>query len=157
MSPPRTTTLTDLINRAMERHGVTSSRALEKIGKGAGLQISHTTLSQIRKATYSPTPERITLEAIAHLAGVPYREVLKAASLSVVGRPFHEEFGPEYDVLPVDQREVVKTVARALLKANRQRDGETDRVHERSNHQHDGVAHATDEDLEGPDELTLSG
>lgn len=145
MSSPDEVTLADLIDRAMQRHGVTSARALAQAAQDRGLPIVHTTLSQIRAGSYRSRPSRATLEGVAELAGVPYRVAQHAAGLPVVGKPFHQEWDTEYDELTPDQRDVVKTVAAALLNASRRRNTATDDGDD------DGVAYAYDDDAASPD------
>lgn len=158
--PPPDKTLKELIQQAMDRHGVTSANALAIIAKKMDLGIVNTSLSEMLRGAYNPDrPKRQTIEAIATLSGASYEEVKRAFALPVTGPPFHTEWDVEFDELTRSQRDAVKAVAFELLKANR-RSGtakRTSRFLDRMTDERDTVAYVTDNDLEGPEELTPSG
>lgn len=152
MSSPRTT-LQDLIDQALVKRETKSINHLAKIAKSAGYRATQTTLAQIHNGTYRSQPKAPTLEAIAYLAGTPLRDAYRAAGMGPPGLPFRP--APGADKLTPKERDVVNGVIRALLEA---------RTLERSNTDHSfdepttqaSVAHITDSDLDGPDELPRS-
>lgn len=156
MSDPPARTLRDLLAHARQRHEVTSWAALEKIGRARGHKISHTTLSQLFKGTYSAArPDDVTLRAVAFLAGASLAEVYEAAGLGPVGIPFAQQLPNGVDALTPDHREVALTVIRALLKAQDalsrfQANGHRPYVESDSGR---SVPYLTDSDLDPPDEL----
>jgi hypothetical protein len=159
MSSPAKT-LQDLIDLAMTHREVQSSAALSRIGKAAGYSITHTTIAGIRNGTYSWTPERATLEAIAYLAGVPFAVAYEAAGLGAPapGKPFAEQLPLDADKLNARQRDVVIEVIRALIEA--QETHRTERPNQtpvRITDTDESDAYLTEKDLNGPDELTPSG
>lgn len=159
-------TLRDLLVRAARKHGTdtgpASTHQLERIAKAAGHQIVYTTIANIINGTYAlkgKRPRRATLEAIAFLAGVPYAVVYEAAGRKAApGRSFSEQIPEYFDELTLAQRDVVLSVGRALWEA--QQTHRAERVNEtlvRIDSSDESIAYLTEEDLNGPDELTPSG
>ncbi|MFE2995059.1 hypothetical protein ACFXG4_08610 [Nocardia sp. NPDC059246] len=74
------TTLADLLDAASRRHNGASGRRLAELAHAAGFEVSHATLNRVRRGTYGSTPTAATIEAIAHLAGVPSEAAFAAAT-----------------------------------------------------------------------------
>lgn len=159
-------TLRDLLARAATKHGFdgepASTHELERIAKAGGHQIVYTTIADILNGRYAlkgKRPLRKTMEAIAFLAGVPYATVYEAAGRKAApGRPFKEQVPEYFDELTLAQRDVVLSVGRALWEA--QQTHRSERGNEtlvRIDSQDESIAYLTEEDLNGPDELTPSG
>lgn len=119
MSPPRPTTLTELIDHASRVRGTTSTHQLAKLAREAGHRISHTTIAEIRKGSYPSAPNGDTLAALAFLAAVPETTARKLAGLPVSGVPFARQLPPEVDLLRADQRNAVLRVIRLFVDAEK--------------------------------------
>lgn len=118
------TSLSEVVERAMARHGVTSGRALAERSEAQGIPISYTTLNALRKSAYRRRLDRETRGHLAQLAGVPEEMVDRLA-----GAPTARFVLPDSaDELEGDQREAVLATVRAFVAANRraQEQGESD-------------------------------
>lgn len=113
------TTLRSLIAQAMERHKVSRASVLARLAQDNGHRIHATTINQIRRGAYRATPTRDTLEAIASLAGVPVRDVYRAAKLPEPGRPFVEELPADIDLLDDEERALIKGMINLFLRRRR--------------------------------------
>jgi len=88
-TPP--SSLRDLVNMAMDRHGFRYLTDLERLAEHDGVPILHTTLASIRKGTYRSRPTEKTLRTLAHLAGVEYSVARRAAGMPDEGLPVADE------------------------------------------------------------------
>lgn len=130
-TPPMS--LAEIIDRAMVRQQVTSINALAKVARRAGYGVTNPTLSQMRAGTYQWKPTKQTLEALAHLSGQPLRVVYAAAELAAppdVSLSDQVDAIDDADNLNPRQREVVKSVIRAFVDANKAVDDARAGVHE---------------------------
>lgn len=135
----------------MTKYGTTSASKLALEAQKVGHDITHTTISQIRKGNYQvQRPKRQTLEAIAYLAGVPEGVAYKAAGLGERQAPFAEQLPEDADLLDPIQRRAVLGVIRAFISTIKS----SDTTH--SGHTAEGTAYLTEEDLLSPDELPPS-
>lgn len=81
-------------------------------------QPQHSTESQ--QGPTGPKAQRKTLQALAHLAGIPEERVYKAADRRYVAKKFADQLPDDVDQLDEDQREALIYTARAFLKSNRE-------------------------------------
>lgn len=112
-------TLREIAQLASDRNGGVRGRALDRAAKKAGLTLSYTTVDRILAGTYTSTPSRKTLEALAALANVPVDDVFRAAGVPVPLARFAEQLPPDADLLTGQQREAVLAVVRQFAAANR--------------------------------------
>lgn len=119
MSGPHALTLPELIDKASQRRGTTSTHKLARIAREAGHGISHSTIASIRKGSYPSAPGIETLDALAFLAGVPERVAREAAGLPVSEVPFARQLPPDVDLLRGDQRDAVLKVIRLFVDAEK--------------------------------------
>lgn len=119
-------TLQAIALRASERHGGVRGRALDRVAKKAGLTLSYTTVDRILAGTYTSTPSRNTLEALAVLAGVGEEIVFRAAGLPIPMGSFAEQLPPDADLLDGPQRDAVIAVVRQFVAAQRALHGRED-------------------------------
>lgn len=109
-------TLAGLIDLAFERHEVRSGAELERVAQKLGHKIVATTINHIRAGTYKPRPRKVTLVAIAKLAGVPLAVAYDAAGLPAPGPAFAEQIAAVEgaDYLTPNERDVVIRLVRLL-------------------------------------------
>lgn len=120
-------TLQDLAMLASQRHDGKRGRSLDREAKKHGLTLSYTTVDKILAGTYTSTPKRETVEALAILANVPTDTAYLAAGLPLPQAPFADQLPPDVDTLDADQRRVLIDMVRVFLKQNRRnRDAEND-------------------------------
>lgn len=112
-------TLQDLARLASERHDGKRGRALGREAEKHGLTLSYTTVDKILSGTYTSTPKRETVDALAILANVPKSTAYRAAGLPLPQAPFADQLPPDVDTLDADQRRVLIEMARVFLKQNR--------------------------------------
>ena len=112
-------TLRDVALKASESVGGLQGRALDREAKRRGLTLSYTTVDKIIAGTYTSTPKRPTLEALAQLSGLPLEKVFQAANVPFPRRPLAELLPEDADLLSPDQTRVVIDVVRQFAKANR--------------------------------------
>ncbi|MFJ2298106.1 hypothetical protein [Oerskovia paurometabola] len=112
-------TLRDVALKASESVGGLQGRALDREAKRRGLTLSYTTVDKIIAGTYTSTPKRPTLEALAQLSGLPLEKVFRAANVPFPRRPLAELLPEDADLLSPDQKRVVIDVVRQFAKANR--------------------------------------
>lgn len=112
-------TLQDLAQLASERHDGKRGRALGREAAKHGLPLSYTTVDKILAGTYTSTPKRETVDALAILANVPTDTAYRAAGLPLPQAPFADQLPPDVDTLDADQRRVLIEMARVFLKQNR--------------------------------------
>lgn len=126
---PDPTSLREVIDRAVVRHGGASTRELSRIARADGHTIAPTTISELQRGTYHSRPKRGTLQALAHLAGLPYRVVREAAGMGPVLPSFAEEVGriEGVDRLTGPERAALKGLIRVMAAG---RGGEADVVDE---------------------------
>lgn len=136
-----TETLKDLLDKAKERHGVTSGRALADLTNGRKHTIDRTQVNALLKGTYKSELRPSTIRAIAWLAGVDDDRAFRAADQKIPGPPFAEELPPRADYLSDTQRSAVITVIRAFLGSAEEEGGRAD-----------GTAAATNGPASGPDD-----
>lgn len=111
------TSLANLVERALHRHGVRASTELHRIAAAAGLEITHTTLNKIRTGKYRSTPTPKTIAALAYLSGVPLDQVKRLVGTAGDTRPFAERLPPAIDVLLTDEQEALLLVMRKMVRA----------------------------------------
>lgn len=115
MSVDEPSTYQDLIDRARQRHPGASTRELARKAREAGFAIVGTTISQMQRGIYSSQPQPSTLEALAWLAGVPYKKVHRIAGLGEVRPPFAEQLPANVDLLSAREREALVGLMRVML------------------------------------------
>ena len=113
--PLKHASLSAMLEHAKERLGATSGRALAARAEADGYDLTHTQINYLLKGTYKHTPGRKTLEAIAHLAGVPVADAYRAAGQPVPGPRFADEIPDAADVLTSAQRAVVLGLIREFV------------------------------------------
>lgn len=111
--------LTDLVDRAMERLDVAYVTDLERIARTAGHKINRTTINSLKNGTYNRRPGRAVLEALAYLAGVSYATALKAAGLGEVEVPFASRLPADVDILTPREQEALLALLRAMIETRR--------------------------------------
>lgn len=111
--------LREIAELASQRHGGARGRALDRIAKQQGLDLSYTTVDRILVGKYRSIPKPATLDALAVLAGVPKERVYKAAGVPMPMAPFAEQLPPDADLLTPLQRDAVLAVVRQFAQANR--------------------------------------
>ena len=112
-------TLRQIAQLASDRNGGAHGRAIDRAAKKAGLTLSYTTFDRILAGTYTSTPSRKTLEALAVLAKVPVEDVYVAAGVPAPMARFADQLPPDADLLTGQQREAVLAVVRQFAAANR--------------------------------------
>lgn len=110
-------TLSELIDLAEQRHDTSSGRGLEKIARGGGHQIVHTTINAIRSGKYKSRPSDETIRAIAWLSGVPERVAFVAAGMPAPLVPFRDELPDGVDQLSPKRRRIALELLRNLVEA----------------------------------------
>lgn len=137
MSTSQPKTLRDIALIAKDKHDGASGYQMERIAEDGGYRITFTTFNKIVAGTYVSRATRKTLEALAHLSGVPLERVYEVANQRHVADRFADQLPPDVDLLTEDQRNAVITVTRAFLKANRELEG----LHSEIEKQDDNVVH----------------
>lgn len=123
--------LSDLVELAI-RHRDTSGLGLSQLAAKNGMQLTATTINQIRQGLYKSKPREGTLRALAWLAGVTDEVAFTAAGQAVPGPPFAEELPPGVDNLPAKARKAAIEMLRVLVDMNRATDAEpTEEQHQR--------------------------
>lgn len=111
-------TLQQIAQRAVDRNGGSAGRSLDREAKRQGLTLSYTTVDKILAGTYRSTPKRVTLDALAVLAGLSKEQVYAAAGRPLPQAPFAEQLPPDVDLLTPTQRESVLSVIRQFVQSN---------------------------------------
>lgn len=123
MSTSHPKTLRDIALIAKDKHDGASGYEMQRIAERDGYRITFTTFNKIVAGTYVSRATRKTLEALAHLSGIPIDHVYEVAGQRHVTDRFADQLPPDVDLLTEDQRNAVITVTRAFLKANRELEG----------------------------------
>lgn len=118
MSTNQSESIRDIARLASQRHDGGGGRTMQALLEGTQFHMVRTTFDKILAGTYTSRPSRRTLDALAHLAGIPAARVYKAAGRDGVKASFTELLPPDIDELNDDQRNAVIGVARAFLKSN---------------------------------------
>lgn len=112
-------TLREVVLAAFQLQGVSGGRALAKVAKEKGLQVSFKVVDQILAETYLSTPRREVIEAFVALSGLPRRQVFAAAGSPLPLGTFASQLPVEADLLTAGQRRHVLGIIRSLVAANR--------------------------------------
>jgi hypothetical protein len=88
------------------------------------MQLTATTINQIRQGLYKSKPREGTIRALAWLAGVTDEVAFTAAGQPVPGPPFAEELPPGVDNLPGKARKAAIDMLRVLVDLNKDADEE---------------------------------
>ena len=115
----RPTSLQQVVELAMRRHDVADAAKLTRIASEAGFKVNNTTMTRLRRGTYSSKPTRPLLTALAWLAGTTYEVAREAAGISSDQPPFAQQLPVDVDLLTPKERAAVIELLRLLIEHHR--------------------------------------
>lgn len=120
---PDPQSLSELVELAIVRHGGASYRELERISKTRYEHgIGSPALSRMRRGHYGSTPDKLTVEILAWLAGVPFEVAHRAFGLGTPSEPFAQQLPRNVDLLTAEERRALIGLINVMIAGRRHGD-----------------------------------